>query len=86
MSRSERLAYLLTASVTVSVSMRLRTQSQIVRSAKEDVQKSLDNQELYELRFLEALPIRALGLAQIKNLSLSFAAEAFKKAVLINTM
>ena len=58
----------------------------IAATIKEDVQKLLDSQELYELRFLEALPIRALGLAQIKNLSLSFAAEAFKKAVLINTM
>ena len=53
----------------------------IAATIKEEVQKSLDSQELFELRFLEALPIRSLGLAQMKNLTLSFAAEAFKKAV-----
>ena len=54
----------------------------IAATIKEDVQRALDSRELYELRFHEALPIRHLGLAQMKNLSLSFAAEAFKKAVL----
>ena len=54
----------------------------IAATIKEDVQKALDTGELFELRFHEALPIRHLGLAQMKNLSLSFAAEAFKKAVL----
>jgi len=54
----------------------------IAATIKEDVQKILDNQELYELRFLETLPVRSIGVAQMKNISLSFAAEAFKQAVL----
>ncbi|MCL2008943.1 MAG: LysR family transcriptional regulator [Synergistaceae bacterium] len=54
----------------------------IAVTIKEDVQKMLDSGELFELSFLEALPIRDLGMAQMTNLSLSFAAEAFKKAVL----
>jgi len=54
----------------------------IAATIKEDVQKMLDNQELYELRFLETLPVRSIGVAQMKNISLSFAAEAFKQAVL----
>ena len=58
----------------------------IAATIKEDVQKMLDNKELYELRFIEKLPARNIGLAQIKNLSLSFAAEAFKKAVLIHSV
>ena len=57
----------------------------IAATIKEYVQKMLDNQELYELRFLEELPTRNLGLAQMRNLSLSFAAEAFKKAVLMQS-
>ena len=54
----------------------------IAATIKEDVQKMLDSRELFELRFLETLPVRNIGLAQIRNFSLSFAAEAFKKAVL----
>ena len=54
----------------------------IAATIKEDVRQMLDRQELYELRFIEALPMRSLGLAQVKNISLSFAADAFKKAVL----
>ena len=54
----------------------------IAATIKEDVQKMLDNHELYELRFLEALPVRSIGVAQMKNISLSFAAEAFRQAVL----
>jgi len=54
----------------------------IAATIKEEVQKMLDNQELYELRFLETLPTRNIGLAQNKNVSLSFAAEAFKKQFL----
>ena len=53
----------------------------IAATIKEDVQKMLDSRDLYELRFLESLPIRSIGLAQIKNVSLSFATEAFKKSV-----
>ena len=53
----------------------------IAATIKEDVQKMLDSRELYELRFSETLPARDLGLAQIKNLPLSIAADAFKKAV-----
>ena len=54
----------------------------IAATIREDVQKMLDSRELYELRFLETMPVRSLGLAQMKNFSLSFAAEAFKQAVL----
>ena len=54
----------------------------ISATIKEDVQKMLESGELYELRFLETLPVRSLGLAQMKNFSLSFAATAFKKAIL----
>ncbi|MCL2010386.1 MAG: LysR family transcriptional regulator [Synergistaceae bacterium] len=58
----------------------------IAATIKEDVQKMLDSRELYELRFMETFPSRNLGLAQIKNISLSFAAEAFKKAVLMQSV
>ena len=54
----------------------------IAATIKEDAQKMLDAGELYELRFLEALPKRRIGLAQMKNVSLSIATEAFKKAIL----
>ena len=54
----------------------------IAATIREDVQKMLNSNELYELRFLENLPKRNIGIAQIKNVSLSFAAEAFKKSVL----
>jgi len=53
----------------------------IAATIKEDAQKMLDKHELYELRFLETLPKRSIGLAQLKNVSLSFAAEAFKKSI-----
>ena len=55
----------------------------IAATIKEDVQEMLDNHELYELRFLEILPTRNIGLAQIKNVSLSIAAETFKQSVLL---
>ena len=54
----------------------------IAATIKEDVQKMLDSQELYELRFLETLPTRSIGVAQMKNVTLSFAADAFKNAIL----
>jgi len=53
----------------------------IAATIKEDVQGMLDRHELYELRFLETLPKRNIGLVQLKNVSLSFAAEAFKKSI-----
>ena len=53
----------------------------IAATIKEDVQRAIDAGDLFELRFHEGLPVRYLGLAQVKNLSLSFAAEAFKRAV-----
>jgi len=49
---------------------------------KEDVQEMLDNGELFELQFFEKLPVRHIALAQMKSVSLSSAAQAFKKAVL----
>ena len=55
----------------------------IAATIKEEVQKALDNQELYEIRFLETLPIRNIGLAKNKNVSLSFATEAFIKQFII---
>ena len=58
----------------------------IAATIREDVQMMLDNRELYELRFSETLPARHLGLAQMNNLTLSFAAEAFKKAVLAQSI
>jgi len=57
----------------------------IAATIREDAQKLLDSHELYELRFLETLPTRNIGLAQIKSVSLSFAADAFKNAVLSAT-
>ena len=54
----------------------------IAATIKEDVQKMLDNGELYELRFFETLPTRNIGLAKMKNASLSFAAKAFNRSVL----
>ena len=53
----------------------------IAATIKENVQEMLNSHELYELRFLETLPKRNIGLAQLKNVSLSFAAEAFKKSI-----
>jgi len=57
----------------------------IAATIKEDVQKMIDSRELYELRFLEKLPTRNIGLAQMKNVSLSVASEAFKNCVLSET-
>ena len=57
----------------------------IAATIKEDVQKMLDSHDLYELRFHETLPTRNIGLAQMKNVSLSFAAEAFKKSVFLES-
>ena len=57
----------------------------IAATIKEDVQKMLDSHDLYELRFVETLPSRDIGLAQMKNFSLSFAAEAFKESVLLES-
>lgn len=54
----------------------------IAATIKEDAQKMLDSRDLYELRFYESLPTRDLGLAQMKNLTPSLAADAFKKAIL----
>ena len=53
----------------------------IAATIKEDVQSMLDRHELYELRFLETLSKRNIGLVQLKNVSLSFASEAFKKSI-----
>ena len=54
----------------------------IAATIKEDVQNMLDNHELFELRFLETLSQRNIGLVQLKNVSLSFASEAFKKSIM----
>ena len=54
----------------------------IAATIREDVQKQIESGELYELRFFEQLPVRHIGLAEMKNVSLSFAAQAFKGTVL----
>jgi len=54
----------------------------IAATIKEDVQGMLDRHELYELRFLETLSKRNIGLVQLKNVSLSLASEAFKKSIM----
>ena len=54
----------------------------IAVTIKEDVQDMLDSGELFELQFGEKLPVRYVALAQMKSVSLSSAAQAFKKAVL----
>ena len=54
----------------------------IAATVKEDVQGMLDRHELYELRFHEPLSKRSIGLAQLKNVSLSFACDAFKKSIM----
>ncbi|MCL1903646.1 MAG: LysR family transcriptional regulator [Oscillospiraceae bacterium] len=54
----------------------------IAATIKEDVPEMLENGELFELQFKEQLPVRHIALAQIKNVTLSPAAQAFKNAVL----
>jgi len=58
----------------------------IAATIKEDAQIMLDRHELYELRFHEKLPKRHIGLVQLKNVSLSFASEAFKKSILESSL
>jgi len=53
----------------------------IAVTIKEDVQEMLDSGELFELQFAKKPPARHIALAQMKNVSLSSAARAFKKAV-----
>jgi DNA-binding transcriptional LysR family regulator len=53
----------------------------IAATIKEDVQKLLDSGELFELQFIEKLPKRNIGIAKMKNISLSYAAKAFKKSI-----
>ena len=54
----------------------------IAATIKEDVQAMLDRNEIYELRFHESLPKRHIGLVQLKNVTLSFASEAFKQSII----
>jgi len=49
----------------------------ISATIKEDVQEMLARRELYELRFVETLPTRHIGLIKMKDVTLSFAAKAF---------
>ena len=53
----------------------------IAATIREDVQPLIDTHELYELTFLDALPIRHIGLIKMKNVNLSFAAKEFFKHV-----
>ena len=54
----------------------------IAMTIKEEVQKMLDSGALFELKFNESLPVRSIGLAHMKNVSLSYAAEAFRSSVI----
>jgi len=54
----------------------------IAVTIREDVQEMLDSGELFELQFVEKPPVRQIALVQMKNVSLSSASKAFKKAVL----
>ena len=54
----------------------------IAVTIREDVQEMLDSGELFELQIVEKLPVRKIALIQMKNVSLSAASKAFKKAVL----
>jgi len=49
----------------------------IAATIKEDVQDDLEKGTLHELSFFEPLPARNIGLIQMKNVKLSFAAKAF---------
>jgi len=54
----------------------------IAVTIREDVQDMLDSGELFELQIVEKPPVRKIALIQMKNVSLSAASTAFKKAVL----
>jgi len=54
----------------------------IAVTIREDVQEMLDSGELFELQLVEKPPVRHIAMIQMKNVSLSSAAKAFKKAIL----
>ena len=54
----------------------------IAATIREDVKDQLESRQLHELSFYEKLPGRYIGLAQMTNISLSIASEAFKQTVL----
>ena len=49
----------------------------VAATIKEEARYMLDRRELRELTFQEGLPSRHIGLAKMKNVGLSFAAQAF---------
>ncbi|MCL1804183.1 MAG: LysR family transcriptional regulator [Eubacteriaceae bacterium] len=49
----------------------------IAATIREEAQAMIDKGELRELQFQEELPVRHIGLARMKNVSLSYAADAF---------
>ena len=49
----------------------------VAATIREEAQAMLDRGELRELTFVEELPRRHIGLARLRNISLSFAARAF---------
>ena len=53
----------------------------IAATIKEEVRDMLENNELRELKFYEELPTRNIGMARMKNISLSFAARAFVEEI-----
>lgn len=54
----------------------------IAVTIKEDVLDMLESGELFELRLTRNPPVRHIALAQMKNVTLSSAAQAFKNALL----
>ncbi|MCL2351353.1 MAG: LysR family transcriptional regulator [Firmicutes bacterium] len=54
----------------------------IAATIREDIREKLEKNELFELRFAEALPTRHIGLARTKDVTMSFAAKAFAGMVL----
>ena len=54
----------------------------IAATIREDIENMLEKGELFELRFTNNLPVRHIGLARNKNMSLSFAAQKFVEGLL----
>ena len=54
----------------------------IAVTIKEDVFDMLESGELFEVQFTKKPPVRHIALAQMKNITLSSAAQAFKNALL----
>ena len=90
-SRQYMDAFLLSRNIVIKPSVELGSMTLLAEFAKigigiaatikESVPDMLDRRELYELRLIEAPPPRSIALAQIRNASHSFAADAFLSAI-----